>query len=257
MNDNIYSAPSSQLSDTPAPGQYGSLERGINGDYEFSVSAILSEAWARTKGAKGTMLLAMLMYMVISALISVAITFIFTRHLLPPTQQPSPHEAFSTILSGQFSNLIVMIVLAPLITGQFMLGVRRAVGVSINPMMIFGYYNRFAALAIAQVLVYITIIVGYLLLIIPGIYLSVALLLTAPLVADKKISPIAALKASRAAVSKRWFGIFGLLILLGLLNAATVFTFFIGMIWTLPMTMIALGILYRNIFGCEAETIAE
>ena len=36
----------------------GSLEGGINGDYDFTIGEIFGEAWQRTKGAKGSLLLA-------------------------------------------------------------------------------------------------------------------------------------------------------------------------------------------------------
>jgi uncharacterized membrane protein len=102
---------------------------------------------------------------------------------------------------------------------------------------------------------YLLIAIGFVLLIIPGIYLMVSYYLALPLLIEKDLGVWQALETSRKAVSKRWFAIFGLFLLLGLINFATVFTLFIGMIWTVPMSVIAFGILYRNVFGIEAATL--
>ena len=69
---------------------------------------------------------------------------------------------------------------------------------------------------------------------------------------DKGLGPWQAMEASRKAVTHRWFAIFGMLVLLGLLSIAGAIPLFIGLIWILPMYMIALGILYRNIFGVSS-----
>lgn len=44
----------------------GSLQGGISGQYDFSITAIIAEGWGKTSGAKGTILLAMLIYLVIT-----------------------------------------------------------------------------------------------------------------------------------------------------------------------------------------------
>ncbi|MFT3928939.1 MAG: hypothetical protein QM709_01475 [Spongiibacteraceae bacterium] len=257
MDNNIYSTPNSQLSETPSIGQYGSIERGINGDYEVSVGAVLKEAWAKTKGAKWTLHVAVTLYAVIYLLVAVALSFLFNGNFSPTPPQPAPDAIVSTLLKTQLSSVLMMAIVAPIGVGLFMLGVRRSVAAPISATMILGHYNRFAALAITQVLLYIATIIGFLLLIIPGIYLSIALCLALPLALDKKMGPMEALNTSRKAIGKHWFSVFGLFLTITLLNAATILTLGIGLIWTIPMSIIAVGILYRNIFGCEIETISE
>ncbi len=48
----------------------------------------------------------------------------------------------------------------------------------------------------------------------------------------------------------------GLGMLLGMINMIGVFSLGIGLIWSLPLTLIAYGILYRNMFGLEAATLS-
>ena len=44
VSDSIYTAPQSELLGSAEPDGHGSLERGIAGDYPFSVRAILRES---------------------------------------------------------------------------------------------------------------------------------------------------------------------------------------------------------------------
>jgi uncharacterized membrane protein len=72
---------------------------------------------------------------------------------------------------------------------------------------------------------------------------------------DKNLAAWEAMETSRKATGKHWFGIFGFGIVIALINMATVFTLFIGLIWTIPLSVIAYGILYRNMFGCSETSI--
>jgi uncharacterized membrane protein len=69
---------------------------------------------------------------------------------------------------------------------------------------------------------------------------------------DKGLSPWQALEASRKAITPRWFAVFGMLLLLGLLFVLGAIPLLIGLIWITPLYLIALGILYRNIFGVSS-----
>ena len=68
---NPYAPPKAQLEQQilNTEGQ-GSLQGGINGEYDFSISAIIAEGWEKTNGAKWPILLAFLIYGVISGLIN-------------------------------------------------------------------------------------------------------------------------------------------------------------------------------------------
>ena len=54
----------------------------------------------------------------------------------------------------------------------------------------------------------------------------------------------------------RWFPIAGFCLVLMLINAVAAIPLGIGLIWTVPFSVIACGVLYRRIFGCEPETLA-
>ena len=93
------------------------------------------------------------------------------------------------------------------------------------------------------------IYLGMILLLIPGIYLAVAYLLAIPLVVERGLSPWQALEASRKAITQHWFKVFGLFLLLGLIVMVSAIPLGIGLVWSIPLMVVAMGVLYRTIFG--------
>ena len=224
---------------------FGSLERGIAGEYRLSIGETLSEAWRKVNGNKGTAIVAVLIYigvMIAYGIVAGLIKFVFT----------AVAGETGTELGSILTDLGQFIITAPLGAGFFMLGVRMSIDAPVKAGSILNYYDRIVPLALTTLLSGLMIILGFVLLVIPGIYLSVAYFLALPLVADKGLGPWQAMEASRKAVTHRWFSAFGLLILLGLLSIAGAIPLFIGLIWVIPLYMIALGILYRNIFGVSS-----
>lgn len=231
--------------ETGRSDEHGSLERGIAGDYPFSIGETLSEAWQKVNGNKGTAVLAMMIYigiMIAYGVVAGLIKFVFT----------AVAGETGTELGAILTDLGQFVITAPLGAGFFMLGVRMSIGAPTRAGSILNYYDRIVPLALTTLLSGLMIILGIILLVIPGIYLSVAYFLALPLVVDKGLGPWQAMEASRKAVTHRWFSVFGLLIVLGLLSIAGAIPLFIGFIWTIPLYMIALGILYRNIFGVSS-----
>ena len=69
------------------------------------------------------------------------------------------------------------------------------------------------------------------------------------LVVERGLSPWQAMEASRQAIGQHWFKVFGLLLLLGAILLVSALPLGIGLIWSLPLSVAALGVLYREIFG--------
>ena len=161
--------------------------------------------------------------------------------------------------SGVLEIIIELTMLAitmPLWAGIYMIGVRRAVNAPIRAGQMLDYFSKTLPLFGLYLLMLILILVGFVLLIIPGIYLSVAYMLAIPLMVDKNLGVWEALETSRKAIHKRWFTIFGLTLVIMLINLVAMIPLGLGLIWTVPMSTIAFGVLYRNIFGCSQQTIS-
>ena len=232
-------------SDSNLSSDFGSVERGLAGDYEFVIGDVLREAWARTDGSKAPFAIAFLMYLVVyigASFVVGLVTAIFDR---------VGFEVFDVL-----DQLIPVVIGMPMAVGMAMFGVRRSANVESSPMIVLSYFHLWLPIFALTLLMYIVVAIGLVLLVLPGLYLAVSYMLALPLLIDKQLEPWAALETSRKALTNQWLNFFGISLVLGLINFATIFTLGIGLIWTLPMTYIALGILYRKVFGIEAETLA-
>lgn len=93
--------------------------------------------------------------------------------------------------------------------------------------------------------------VGYILFILPGIYLTVAYLFTTPMIVDKNMEFWQAMETSRRLITKRWFSVFLLFLALLLLNLLGVIALFVGLLFTVPLTFCILSCAYRDITGSQ------
>ena len=145
---------------------------------------------------------------------------------------------------------------APMNVGLFMIAVHRSVDRPCSWNEVIAYFPKVGALVLATLLMYIAVFIGFLLLLLPGIYLSIALSLAAPLIVDKNLSAVQALQASRKAISKHWFTVFGLYLMFIPISIACFVTLGIGAIWAMPFGYMIIGIIYRNIFGVSPSEMA-
>jgi len=90
---------------------------------------------------------------------------------------------------------------------------------------------------------------GFVCLILPGIYLSVAWLFVLPLVIDKRLDFWPAMQLSLKTINKHWWKFFGLFIVLGLLNLAGLLLCFVGLFVTVPISFAARMYAYEDIFN--------
>ncbi len=248
---NIYQAPKADLTERTVPfAGGGSIEKGIAGDYEFSIRAIIAEAWDKTSGSKGTFWLAFLFYILVMFAVMMASGFVFGLIGMTYTQG----DPIGKMIAWMFvSQVVQMALILPLGLGFFMIGLKRASGATVGATEIFGYYPKTLSLLGTMILMYLMVAVGLLLLVLPGIYLMVAYALAMPLVVEKNLSPWQALEASRKAVTHRWFRFVGLSIVVMLITFVAMIPLGVGLIWAYPMMMLVAGIVYRNIFGYEGS----
>jgi hypothetical protein len=250
----IYQPPLADLSDATVPFDgTGSLENGIAGNYNFSIREIIKEAWAKTKGTKGTIWLALLLYMVVFGALSLIVDFILRKFGLSQAPGVSAGTKATYMVVSQ---LIFIWVSLPLTAGLWMLGLKLVVRAPVTSTDIFNYFPKVLPLVATTLLMYLMVIIGICLLVLPGIYLAVAYVMAVPLVVEKNLSPWEALEASRKAITHRWFRVFGMYFAFMIILVLSILTIGIGFIWVVPMMTLAMGIMYRNIFGYEGTVDA-
>ena len=226
----------------------GSLEKAVNGDYNFSVSEVLTEAWERVSGAKLKIVAAMFIYLIIASLATAVISL-----FLDSQPYHDAGDTFRGVITDMVVGWIASPITVPLSIGLLLLGYARANDEELRIDTIFNYYVLVWPLVFASILITVLTYIGILLLVLPGIYLSIAYSFTLPLMVDKKLDIWGAMEVSRQAVTKHWFTIFGVNISLVLLTVISAIPMGIGLIWTIPLLMIAQGVMYRKIFGWKVH----
>ncbi|WP_263145224.1 hypothetical protein [Pseudomonas sp. RIT-PI-AD] len=257
LAQNPYSVPSSELQDLPSPSQVPTIEEALSRGYDFRIGALIGESWRRVKGTKGIIFGGFIvMYVVAFILMNLLSTvLVFTGVAGLAAMQALTQGAglgMGVVAMGFGFMLMMTLGMAlcyPFFAGIFMVGIRRAADQPVSFNEIFSHFRRSVPVIVTALLVTLLSSIGYMLFVIPGLYLSIAYILAIPLVVERGLSPWQAMEASRKAIGQHWFKVFGLLLVLTLLMSLSSLPLGIGLIWTLPLTTIALGVLYRTVFG--------
>ena len=214
------------------------IEENIN-DYDFDIMELVKAGWERINGVKGQFFIAFAIYVVVS------IAFQLILGIFLP-QGVMINQLIVTILSYP--------VLVPIITGIMMMAINHSRGETVNFKSIFNHYHLTGVLSLASILLYVATVIGFVLLIIPAIYLSVAYAFVLPLIADKNMGAWEAMEYSRKTVTKRWFKVAGLMGLLSIAMGISIIPLGVGLVWTVPLMFVTLyGLAYPILFdGAEA-----
>ena len=235
---NPYAAPEANLATAPSlPGfAGGTLEQTLAGATNWTIGDIVGDSWKLVPGFKGTAWLALLASMAASFVVGIAIALV--------------ENATQSVAIAQVVNYgLSAIVLWPIFAGVMMLGVRRAAGEETRAAMVGDCLSQVARIAGLSILQTVLVMLGFLLLVIPGIYLAVSYILALPLLVDRRMGIWQALETSRRAIGTCWFKTCGLLLSLSALSLVGLFTLGIGLIWILPLCIIAWGMLYHRLVG--------
>lgn len=241
MNNN-YSAPSSTLiknRDTT-----DTFEAAIAGDYEFGVMDTISAAWAKIKGIKRYIIGAGILIYIVAGFVLGMLMAILLPGMMG--EEPSP----TTMLGVQFVLQPVMLaVVMPFVGGIVVMCLKQIQGRDVSFGDLFSAFNKTLPLFLAAILINILVSIGFLLLVLPGIYLGVCYLLVVPLIIDRDLGVWEAMEASRKAITKRWFSVFGLYLLLLLIVLVSMLPFGIGLLWSIPLMAMSFMTLYQKMFG--------
>ena len=220
-----------------------SIEEALSRGYDFNISDLLSEAWQRVKGTKGIIIGGFLVFYAVLLAASFLIGGFFG--LLGVVSDSPMLAVVAELVIGILASALAY----PFMAGINMIGIRRAADQPISFNDIFSHFGRTVPLVITAIISMLLIYLGMFLLIIPGLYLAIAYMLAIPLVVERGLTPWQALEASRKAITQHWFKVFGLFLLLGLITLISAIPLGIGLVWTIPLFVIAMGVLYRTIFG--------
>ncbi len=151
---------------------------------------------------------------------------------------------------GGIANSIISPILS---AGFYIVAFKIAKGQSVSFGDFFRGFNNFLQIFLVGLVGGILIALGFVLLVIPGIYLLVAYLFAVSLVVEKRFDFWTALETSRKVVTKRWFSFLGLVLLMVLLNVGGLLLFGIGLLVTFPLTFCITVAAYEDVIGLSGS----
>ena len=101
----------------------------------------------------------------------------------------------------------------------------------------------------ADVLMILLTMLGLVMLLVPLIYLTIIWMFALPLVIDKGVGFWQAMETSRKVVNKHWLTMFGLFIVLALINLVGVMLCCVGMFLSFPLCIAAMMYAYETLFS--------
>jgi uncharacterized membrane protein len=203
---------------------------------DWSIEGVLTTARQKHDGFKANFLIALLIYVGISVTIELLRASVFP-------------EIDERTYQGIFTEIAITILIAPLSIGLGLFGVRRAVGKETPVSTLWEPYTAAIPLMVMMGLAIVLIIAGLVLFILPGIYLAVAYSFAAFLITEKGMGVWQALEASREAITEYWWRYFGLMLMSALLMLLGALPALIGLIWVLPILVIANGEVFAHTFN--------
>ncbi len=281
----VYRAPDFNFAQEPGgPSQL--LQNGIAGNYSIAAFETINETWIKLKGKKGMLWIGWFLTIAISIGASIALSIVGAGLGFSGGFSSYIHSgiAHNPVSAGAFSvgqNALQMLITLPVQLGFFLYCLKSLVGLPTEVGELFQHYGKTITLFLTVLLMYLLAAIGFMLLILPGIYLLVAYAFANDLVIEKNLGPWEALEASRKAVTHYWWTFFGVYILSFLVMVLAVLPLVFGIIisihmdlltkilvimgggvamlvalaWVLPFTVLLKAVLYHKVFGCEGEHV--
>ncbi|HEU5396498.1 MAG TPA: DUF4019 domain-containing protein, partial [Verrucomicrobiae bacterium] len=151
------------------------------------------------------------------------------------------------------SSLVGLIIVSPLVGGLWLYFLNRLRGKSATLETAFsGFQVAFLQLVLAGIVTKVLTVVGFICLVLPGIYLWVAWTFALPLVADRRMDFWSAMNLSRKVVSRHWWKFFWFQLVLLLIYVAGLALCYVGIFVAVPFCLAALACAYEDIFSTPA-----
>jgi hypothetical protein len=149
-------------------------------------------------------------------------------------------------LAGLFINSALM-------GGLYYMFLRRIRGQEVSVGDAFAGFNAavFTNLMLAGLVQPLLTFLGFLLCLLPGIYLAVGYLFVLPLIMDRQLDFWTAMEVSRRVVHEQWWTAFGFSLLLILALFAGVLACGVGLIIAIPVCIAAVMYAYEDLFGIQ------
>jgi hypothetical protein len=144
-----------------------------------------------------------------------------------------------------------LLVSGPLTAGFYIVANKISKGEPYEFGTFFKGFDFFVPLLLWTLIGGIFIALGLVVLIVPGIYLAVAYTFVPLFIVFGKIEFWDGMEFSRKLVTKKWWNIFGFVLLLMLINMVGALAFLVGLLFTIPLSYCAIYVAFEDIVGTE------
>lgn len=144
-----------------------------------------------------------------------------------------------------------LLVSGPLTAGFYIVANKISKGEPYEFGTFFKGFDFFVPLLLYTLISGIFIALGLVALIVPGIYLAVAYTFAPLFIVFGKMEFWDGMEYSRKLITRRWWNIFGFLLLIFLINVAGALAFLVGLLFTIPLSSCAIYAAFEDIVGTE------
>ncbi len=233
--------------EAPAPTAFVPTADWLERDYDLDIGGCIGRGWELVKGNFWPVVgINALVFVIIGAINQ--IISLFTGpiiHEMVVERKVTPSAIFIILLTTIISGPIYMIFMAGLFKYyiQLIRGEPAGIGDAFS-----GFGPSIGQLILLSLVMNLLTLIGYVLCLVPGIYLAVSWFFAIPLVIDRRMNFWDAMEASRKLVNRHWFLVFGFLLVYSLLSLSGLLACCIGIFVTLPIGIGALMYAYETIF---------
>ena len=159
-------------------------------------------------------------------------------------------ESFNVSLVVLLYGLFILLGLVGsiVLTGLINMGVKQARSEQIGVGDIFSGFRRSGPIMGGAFIMGLLVCVGYMLLVVPGIYLTGILFFVPMLILDRNMGPIEAINECLRVLKPYAWAIFGIYFISYLLGAVGMMLCLIGALFTMPVFFSTMGLTYNNFF---------
>ncbi len=254
---NPYAPPTSDPNELVPAGS--PIPEILPGSQPLSPTACIKRAFDLVMRHFGMILLIGIVYIAASAIASTLLTTMDVSLGLPPARPPVQQSEIKEIgtsfeqFVGSKSNskashlhtLLSQIFSIFLTLGLTRIGLNIVSGKPFSPAMLFGGGRQLVTACLASILYIAMIFVGFMLLIVPGIYLALRFGQFMPAIVDKNLGTLESLKYSSAITTANRLNLFGLALLTFCVMLAGFLALLVGLIVAIPIGWLTWMVAYR------------
>jgi uncharacterized membrane protein len=153
------------------------------------------------------------------------------------------------------SGAVPLILQGPLMAGFHIFCMKKILGRRAEFADLFAGFNFFVPALVASLVISLFVGAGTLFCLIPGMVIAAMYKFTYLFIVDKRMDFWPAMQASHAVVKNDYFGFVLFLIALTLVNVLGALCCIVGLLVSVPVTIAAITVAYREIVGFEPRTV--